>query len=55
MQFAGVLVNWFVHPSGKDVLLYQGINRIVTGGAFDITAGEWVAYSLLTDDERTRA
>ncbi|TVY29662.1 Methylphloroacetophenone synthase [Lachnellula hyalina] len=55
MQFAGVLVNYFAHPSGKDVLLCQGINRIVTGGAFDITAGEWIAYSLLTEDtdERT--
>ncbi|KAH8690675.1 putative polyketide synthase [Talaromyces proteolyticus] len=55
MQFAGVLVNYFAHPSGKDVLLCQGINRIVTGGAFDITAREWIAYSLLTEDtdERT--
>ncbi|EED12110.1 polyketide synthase, putative [Talaromyces stipitatus ATCC 10500] len=54
MQFAGVLVNYFAHPSGKDVLLCQGINRIVTGGAFDITAGEWIAYSLLTEDNQER-
>jgi len=54
MQFAGVLVNWFAHPSGKDVLLCQGINRIVTGGAFDITAREWIAYSLLTEDTKER-
>ncbi|KAI9742965.1 MAG: hypothetical protein M1818_003260 [Claussenomyces sp. TS43310] len=54
MQFAGVLVNYFAHPSGKDVLLCQGINRIVTGGAFDITAGEWIAYSLLTEDTHER-
>lgn len=54
MQFAGVLVNYFAHPSGKDVLLCQGINRIVTGGAFDITAGEWIAYSLLTEDTNER-
>ncbi|CAD6445409.1 1089b422-e985-41a4-b4b5-8d26679da0a7 [Sclerotinia trifoliorum] len=32
MQFAGILVNWFAHPSGKDVLLCQGINRVITGG-----------------------
>jgi SAM-dependent methyltransferase/acyl carrier protein len=54
MQFAGVLVNYFAHPSGKDVLLCQGINRIVTGGAFDITAREWIAYSLLTEDTNER-
>ena len=54
MQFAGVLVNYFAHPSGKEVLLCQGINRIVTGGAFDITAGEWIAYSLLTEDTKER-
>jgi malonyl CoA-acyl carrier protein transacylase/SAM-dependent methyltransferase len=54
MQFAGVLVNYFAHPSGKDVLLCQGINRIVTGGAFDITAKEWIAYSLLTEDTKER-
>ncbi|TVY71493.1 Methylphloroacetophenone synthase, partial [Lachnellula suecica] len=54
MQFAGVLVNYFAHPSGKDVLLCQGINRIVTGGKFDITAGEWIAYSLLTEDTKER-
>ena len=54
MQFAGVLVNYFAHPSGKEVLLCQGINRIVTSGAFDITAGEWIAYSLLTEDTAER-
>jgi malonyl CoA-acyl carrier protein transacylase/SAM-dependent methyltransferase len=54
MQFAGVLVNWFAHPSGKDVLLCQGITRIVTGGAFDITKGQWIAYSLLTEDTNER-
>jgi malonyl CoA-acyl carrier protein transacylase/acyl carrier protein/SAM-dependent methyltransferase len=54
MQFAGVLVNYFAHPSGKDVLLCQGINRVVTGGAFDITAKEWIAYSLLTEDNDER-
>lgn len=54
MQFAGVLVNYFAHPSGKEVLLCQGINRIVTSGAFDITAGEWIAYSLLTEDTEER-
>lgn len=54
MQFAGVLVNWFAHPSGKDVLLCHGINRIVTGGTFDITAREWIAYSLLTEDTEER-
>ncbi|KAJ8066571.1 hypothetical protein OCU04_005623 [Sclerotinia nivalis] len=54
MQFAGVLVNWFAHPSGKDVLLCQGINRVVTGGTFDITAKEWIAYSLLTEDTEER-
>ena len=55
MQFAGVLVNYFAHPSGKDVYLCQGINRMVTSGDFDITAGEWIAYSLMTEDtdERT--
>lgn len=54
MQFAGVLVNYFAHPSGKDVLLCQGINRVVTSGAFDITAKEWIAYSLLTEDSDER-
>jgi len=54
MQFAGVLVNYFAHPSGKDVLLCQGINRIVTSGGFDITAKEWIAYSLLTEDTKER-
>ncbi|CRG92018.1 Conidial yellow pigment biosynthesis polyketide synthase [Talaromyces islandicus] len=54
MQFAGVLVNYFAHPSGKDILLCQGINRVVTGGAFDITAKEWIAYSLLTEDNDER-
>lgn len=57
MQFAGVLVNYFAHPSGKEVLLCQGIQRVVTGGSFDIAAKEWIAYSLLTEDsdERTVA
>lgn len=54
MQFAGVLVNWFAHPIGKDVLLCQGITRIVTGGSFDITKGQWIAYSLLTEDTKER-
>lgn len=54
MQMAGVLVNYFAYPSGKDVLVCQGINRIVTGGGFDITAKEWIAYTLLTEDTEER-
>lgn len=54
MQMAGVLVNYFAYPSGKDVLVCQGINRIVTGGGFDITAKQWIAYTLLTEDTEER-
>ncbi|KAG6299485.1 Type I Iterative PKS [Claviceps purpurea] len=54
MQFAGVIVKWFAHPSDKEVLISQGIDRVVTSGAFDITAGQWVAYSLLTEDTEER-
>lgn len=54
MQMAGVLVNYFAYPSGKDVLVCQGIKRIVTGGGFDITAKEWIAYTLLTEDTEER-
>ena len=50
MQFAGVIVAYFAHPSGKDVYVCQGINRMVTSGDFDITVGEWLAYSLITED-----
>ncbi|KAG6026762.1 Type I Iterative PKS [Claviceps citrina] len=54
MQFAGVVVKWFAHPGDKAVLLSQGIDSVVTSGSFDITAGEWLAYSLLTEDSETR-
>ena len=54
MQFAAVLVNYFAHPSGKDIYFCQGINRMVTSGNFDITAGEWIAYSLMTEDTDIR-
>lgn len=35
-------------------MVCQGINRIVTGGGFDITAKEWIAYTLLTEDTEER-
>ena len=54
MQFAGILVNYFCHPSVDEVLVCLGINRILTGGGFDIHAGEWIAYALLTEDTETR-
>ncbi|KAG5919295.1 Type I Iterative PKS [Claviceps africana] len=54
MQFAGVLVKWFAHPGDKEVLLSQGIDRVMTSGSFDITAGQWIAYSLLTEDTEHR-
>ncbi|KAG6052579.1 Type I Iterative PKS [Claviceps sp. LM77 group G4] len=54
MQFAGVIVKWFAHPGDKEVLISQGIDRVVTSGSFDITAGQWVAYSLLTEDTEER-
>ncbi|KAG6007492.1 Type I Iterative PKS [Claviceps maximensis] len=54
MQFAGILVRWFAHPGSKEVLLPRGIDRVMTSGSFDITAGEWIAYSLLTEDSEDR-
>ncbi|KAG5951531.1 Type I Iterative PKS [Claviceps sorghi] len=54
MQFAGVLVKWFAHPGDKEVLLSQGIDSVMTSGSFDITAGQWIAYSLLTEDTEDR-
>lgn len=58
MQVVGTLVNYFAYPpNGKEVLLNHGIKRIVTSGSFDITAGQWTVYALITEDaeERTAA
>ncbi|KAG5985260.1 Type I Iterative PKS [Claviceps digitariae] len=54
MQFAGVLVKWFAHPGDKEVLISQGIDSVITSGSFDVTAGQWIAYSLLTEDTEDR-
>ncbi|KAL9080228.1 MAG: hypothetical protein Q9157_000950 [Trypethelium eluteriae] len=54
MQFAGILVNYFCHPSTEEVLVCLGIKQIVTSGSFDIHAGDWLAYALLTEDTDQR-
>lgn len=54
MQFAGVMVKLFAHPGDKEVLLSQGIDSVTTSGSFDIPAGQWIAYSLLTEDTEDR-
>ncbi|KAI2605503.1 putative polyketide synthase [Hypoxylon fragiforme] len=54
MQYAGILVNYFKHPSVDEVLVCLGIERIETGGTFSPDAGEWITYAVLTEDTEDR-
>ena len=50
MQFAGLLVNYFTHPSEEELLLCSQIERFEIGGSFSPEAGKWLAYAKLTED-----
>ena len=50
MQFAGLLVNYFTHPSDEELLVCSQIERFEIGGSFNPEAGEWFAYANLTED-----
>ncbi|PTU23969.1 hypothetical protein P175DRAFT_0469512 [Aspergillus ochraceoroseus IBT 24754] len=55
MQYAGVLVNYFTHPSQDEVMVCLGIDRIETGGNFNPDAHEWNVYAVLTEDTEQTA
>ena len=50
MQFSGLLVNYFTHPSDEDVLVCSHIERFEIGGGFNPEAGKWFIYANLTED-----
>ena len=50
MQFAGLLVNYFTHPSDDKLLVCSQIERFEMGGGFDPEAGKWFVYAILTED-----
>ena len=54
MQLAGILVNYFRHPSNEEILVCIGIDQVIASGSFDITAGVWLTYALLTEDTEQR-
>lgn len=55
MQFAGFLVNYFNNPSMDDVFVCMKIEHIEIGGNFDPDAGEWFAYSTMSEGGETDA
>lgn len=55
MQFAGFLVNYFNNPSMEDVFVCMKIEHIEIGGNFDPDAGEWFAYSTMSEGGETDA
>ena len=50
MQFAGLLVNYFTHPSDEELLVCSQIERFQIGGSFNPEAGKWLVYANLTED-----
>lgn len=50
MQNAALLVDVFHKPSKEHVFVCVGIERIITSNTFDIHAGEWLVYSVVTLD-----
>lgn len=50
LQNAAMLVDVFHRPSKEYLFVCVGIERIITGGAFDIHAGEWLVHSVVTLD-----
>ena len=50
MQFAGLLVNYFTHPSDEELLVCSQIERFEIGGSFNPEAGKWLVYAKLTED-----
>ena len=54
LQFAGLLVNYFTHPSDKDIHVVLQIGRFEIGGSFNPEAKEWIVYANLTEDNDRR-
>ena len=50
MHFAGLLINYFTHPSDEDLLVCSQIERFEIGGGFNPEAGKWMIYANLTED-----
>lgn len=50
MKLAPILINYFLLPSQDSIRVCLRIGRIVTGSTFSIHAGEWMAYSLVTEE-----
>lgn len=50
MQMAPILVNHFRRPRDDVVWLCLRMRRIITGSTFNIHAGKWIAYSLITEE-----
>ena len=54
LQFTGLLVNYFTHPSAKDIHVVLQIGRFEIGGSFNPEAKEWIVYVNLTEDNDRR-
>ena len=50
MQFAGLLVNYFTHPSDEELRVCSQIERFEIGGDYDPEAGKWIVYANLIED-----
>ena len=52
MQFAGLLVNYFIYPSEEELLVWSQIERFEIGGSFSPEAGKWLVHAKLTEDSQ---